>query len=183
MSIVLVVAVAEIPCVFVVAPDEDVVASSQNPQVANESPPTPAKDDSSNPGTMTESGEFVHEDVVAVPTHEESDGEIYSESCDAGEKSLRSWSKSKMLEMKSSVIVAVWFAVAVFSVVVAIAEAVVDVEGEEEHGEVVTPAETLPAKRDPRELLKLWMAPCSGEEDAEEGVVVKVSLSMAKKSS
>lgn len=75
VSIVLVVEVAEVPCVVVVvAPDK---GSSQNPQVAaNESLPTPARDDSSNPGTMTESGELVHVVDVAVPTHEESDGEI-----------------------------------------------------------------------------------------------------------
>lgn len=77
VSIVLVVAVTEVPCVVVVvAPDKGPVASSQNPQVANESLPTPARDDSSNPGTMTESGELVHVVDVAVPTHEESDGEM-----------------------------------------------------------------------------------------------------------
>lgn len=85
-------------------------------------------------------------------------------------------------------IVAVLFAVAVFSVVVvvaAIVEAVADVEGEEEEeedGEVVTPAaETSPAERD-SELLKLWRG--SGEEETEEGEAVKVSVSkLVKKSS
>lgn len=62
---------------------------SQALSVANESH-APSKwvyvgaGDWSNPGTMTESGEFEHV-VVAVLAPPDSDGETYSESCDAGE--------------------------------------------------------------------------------------------------
>lgn len=118
---------------------------------------------------MTESGEFVHVFVAVSTQHDDSEGEMEekhsrSENCDAGEKSLKSWSMSKKVEMKSSVAVAdsvVVAAVAVavvgavaVAVLVAISEVVAGTAVEVLVFVVITPAS--PAERGHPEILKLW---------------------------